>query len=212
MDSHRLRRRARIEVPLPPYEGGAAGGAQALEELKYIRRTMENAGSFTAVSGWGQVAVGAIGVGGATVASLQPDPDRWLIAWLTTAVIAFAVSLATTRMKARSAEQSMWSPAARKFALAFTPAIAVGALLTSALYLRGGADLIPAVWLMLYGAAVCAGGTFSVRPVPLMGLMFLVLGSAALFTPASWANAVLVAGFGGLHILFGLVIARRYGG
>jgi hypothetical protein len=45
-----------------------------------------------------------------------------------------------------------------------------------------------------------------------MGLCFMVLGAVALFCPPSWGNAFLASGFGGLHILFGAVIARKYGG
>ena len=43
-------------------------------------------------------------------------------------------------------------------------------------------------------------------------VMIMVLGMVALFTPTAWQAALLAVGFGGLHILFGLIIARRYGG
>ena len=57
-----------------------------------------------------------------------------------------------------------------------------------------------------------SAGTFSVRVVPLMGIGFMALGAIALATPAAWGDAWLAAGFGGLHVAFGLVIARRHGG
>ena len=37
----------------------------------------------------------------------------------------------------------------------------------------------------------------------------MVLGAAAFAAPASWGHWLLAAGFGGLHIAFGLVIARN---
>jgi hypothetical protein len=37
-------------------------------------------------------------------------------------------------------------------------------------------------------------------------------GVLALLAPATWGNLLLAAGFGGLHIIFGILIARKYGG
>ena len=71
---------------------------------------------------------------------------------------------------------------------------------------------IPAMWLMLYGTAVITGGAFSVSIVPVMGLSFLALGVLEVFAPGSWVNYFMAAGFGGLHLVFGGVIARKHGG
>ena len=88
-----------------------------------------------------------------------------------------------------------------------------GGALTMALFWGGGAAFLPGMWLLLYGAAVVSGGgASSVRVVPLMGFCFMALGALALFLPAAWGDAALAAGFGGFHLLFGTIIAVKYGG
>ncbi|MGH7537408.1 MAG: hypothetical protein ACREMF_02125 [Gemmatimonadales bacterium] len=184
---------------------------RALDNLRYIRATMERAGSFTAVPGWGQVGVGATALVAAIVAARQPSSLNWLVTWLVEAIVALALGGWTMVRKARVVNDSLLTGPGRRFGLSFLPPVAVGGLLTVALYLGGEGALLPAVWLLLYGTGVVTGGAFSVPVVPVMGLGFLLLGAVALFVP-SLGNWLLAAGFGGLHIVFGFWIARRYGG
>jgi hypothetical protein len=201
---------------LPPHTDPHMASPQpladrALDNLRYIRATMERAGSFTAVPGWGQVAIGLSALGAALVASRQASPLNWLVTWLGEAMLALTIGGWTMVRKARAANDSLLSGPGRRFGLSFLPPVAVGGLLTVALYLGGERRLIPAVWLLLYGTGVVTGGAFSVPVVPVMGVGFLLVGTAALIAPGA-ADWLLAAGFGGLHILFGIWIARRYGG
>ena len=66
--------------------------------------------------------------------------------------------------------------------------------------------------MLLYGASVVSAGTYSVSVVPLTGACFMVLGAVALVAPAGLEDVWMAVGFGGLHILFGTLVARRYGG
>ncbi|HEY0590261.1 MAG TPA: hypothetical protein VGF40_00725 [Thermoanaerobaculia bacterium] len=184
----------------------------AAENLTFIRDAMERAGTFTAVPGWGGVAMGLTGLAAAIIAPGQPTPSAWLATWLAASVVAAVIGLLAVLVKARNAGVPFLSRPARQFALSFAPAILAGALLTVALHATGLTELLPGVWLLLYGAAVVAAGTFSVRIVPLMGILFLFLGAIALFSSALVAAVCLGAGFGALHIVFGVIIARRYGG
>jgi hypothetical protein len=185
---------------------------RARDNLKFIRETMERAGSFTAVPGWGGVAMGITALGAAAIASRQTSPLGWLITWLVEATAAIIIASWTTYTKARESGASLFSGPGRRFVYSFAPPIFVGALLTLFLVRAGLTGTIAGMWLLLYGTAVVTGGAFSIRIVPLMGLCFMVLGAVALFSPADWNNALLAAGFGGLHLIFGGVIARKYGG
>jgi hypothetical protein len=197
--AHRHRRPAALE-------------AQAMDDLRYIRRAMENAASFTAVPGWGQVAVGVTALVAAGVAARQSSPAAWLGVWMVEAVIALAIGVWTMVIKSRRARVALTSGAGRRFIASFSLPMAAGAVLTAALFRAGLPELLPGTWLLLYGTAFAIGGAFSVRSIPLMGACFMVLGVAALFGPASWSAPFMAAGYGGLHIVFGFIVARRHGG
>jgi hypothetical protein len=184
----------------------------ARDNLRFIRETMERAGSFTAVPGWGGIAIGITALGAAVIASRQASPLASLFTWACEAAVAVGIAVWTTYAKAREGGTTLLSGPGRRFVYSFAPPLLVGVLLTFLLLRIGFFDAVPGVWLLLYGTAVVTGGAFSIRVVPLMGLCFMVLGTVALFCPASWGNLLLGAGFGGLHVIFGAVIARKYGG
>jgi hypothetical protein len=185
---------------------------RAMDDLRFIRTALERAGSFTAVPGWGGVAMGVAALIGAAVAATRAEPLEWLLVWLGTAATGVLIGSAAVALKARRAGLPLLEGPGRKFALSFLPPAAAGAVLTVALFAAGAYALIPGAWLLLYGAAVLSAGTFSVRIVPAMGACFMAAGAGALFSPASWGDAWLAAGFGGLQIAFGIAIARRHGG
>lgn len=185
--------------------------ARAADHLRYIRETMERAGEFTAVPGWGGVAMGVTALAAAFAAARQTTPRAWLAVWLIEAFVAIAIAAPAAATKAHRANSALFSGPGRKFLLSFAPPIAVGGLLTFALYNAGAIAVLPGIWLLLYGTAIVTGGAFSVRVVPVMGFCLMSLGAAALFLPA-WGNAFMAVGFGALQIGFGLWIARHHGG
>lgn len=240
---------ARDRPPLHRTQPAARPEAAAHAHLRFIRDTMARTGTFTAVPGWGGVAMGATAIAAAILASLQPTVASWLSVWAAEALVGFLVGAWTVVMKARRSSSPVLSGQGRKFFLGLLPAVLVGVALTLAVYgyesaysgaVRGataisGANeygvhlgtydpstmpvsralslhLLPGMWLLCYGAGVAAAGTFSVRLVPMMGTAFMLLGALALLAPAAWGNAFLGIGFGGLHLVFGTLIARRHGG
>ncbi len=183
-----------------------------MNNIQFIRETMERATLFTAVPGWGGVGMGVTALIAAVVAANQKAMAFWLATWLIGATVSIGIGGFALWRKARTQNHSVFSGAGRRFLFSFSPPIAVGALLTIVLYRHRVGELLPGMWLLLYGTGVMAGGAFSVRAVPLMGLLFTVLGSVAIFLPLSMGNWLMATGFGILHIVFGIVIARRHGG
>lgn len=182
-----------------------------MDNLSFIRKAMERAGSFTAISGWGIFVVGITALGAAALAR-RGGRDFWLAVWMAEALVALLVAGAATVRKARVLQIPLLDTPAKRFALSFTPPMLAGALLTLALWRAGIDNALPGLWLLMYGAGVVTGGTFSVPVVPVMGVSFMGLGGAALFAPAAWGDWLMAAGFGGIHLVCGFVIARRHGG
>lgn len=185
---------------------------RAIENLEYIRDTMERAGSFTAVPGWGGILMGVSAVITAVISSRLPSYNWWFASWLAEAGLALAIGGSAMAQKAKAAKSPLLYGPGRKFAVSLCPAMVAGAVLTAVLYQQQLFGLMPGTWLLLYGVSIVTSGAFSVKIVPLMGLCFMALGAAALFTPLALANWFMGVGFGALHIAFGTVIARRYGG
>ena len=184
---------------------------RAADNLRYIRDTMERAASFTAVPGWGGVLVGATAcIAGA--AAIGRSSGAQFEIWLVEAVVALVAAYWAVRNKSRRLRLSLRSRAATRALLSFLPPLLAGGVLTAALHRLGVLNVLPGTWLLLYGTATVTGGAFSVRIVPVMGMCFMCMGGVSLLVPASWGNGFLIAGFGGLHIVFGLLIARRHGG
>ena len=201
-----------IPIRVEPKPEPPALHARAMDNLAFIRSTMENAGAFTAVSGWGMVIAGFMAVAASFVAAAQPTTERWLDVWLALAAAGIVVQLWAMLAKARASGVPLLSGPGRKFVLAASPPLLAGAVLTVVLHHAGMTAVLPGLWLLLYGAAVAAGGAFSVEIVPVMGLCFLAAGALALFTPLAWSDWILAIAFGGFHIAFGIPIARKYGG
>ena len=210
----------------PPEEPPALQD-RAIDNLRFIRETMERAGAFTAVSGWGEVAIGVTAVIAAAIARQQPNGSRWMAVWFVEAVVSFVIAGYAMTRKARAANVQMLAGPGRKFILSFLPAMLAGMTLTALFVAIDQWVLLPGIWMLIYGAGVMAGGAFSVRIVPVMGAAFMVLGTiglaipfvaafagipGAVFTAVGMRDILMASGFGALHIIFGLLIARRHGG
>ena len=187
-------------------------GDRAIDNLKFIRETMERSTAFTAVPGYGGILMGVTAVVTAYIASTQVYLVESLMTWFVEACLAFAIGLLAMWQKSKIAGQSLVSAPAKKFAMGFAPPLVAGVVAVLGLWKYGHYYQMAPVCMLAYGAAVASGGAFSVRVIPVMGWCFMALGAIAFALPISYGSLMMGLSFGGLHIIFGAIIARRYGG
>jgi hypothetical protein len=185
-------------------------GDHALDNLRYIREAMERASSFTSIPGWGGFVIGITAIATAVIVRNMTG-TRWMSAWLIEAAVAAAIGFTTMAIKGRRAGTDFTAPASRRFFASYFAPLITAAILTYVLWHAGLFAAMPATWLLLYGTSFVSSGAFSIRVIPLMGLLYMLLGLTAGVVP-ELGNVLMGVGFGGLHLVFGLVIARRYGG
>ena len=195
-----------------PERAPAKAEPQAEEQLRFIRDVMERTSTFTAVPGWGAVGMGICALIASYVASQVETMNAWLTTWMIVAATAATLGSIALILKSKKANAPLLSGSGRKFLASFLPPLFVGAVLTIALWHAGQWALLQGTWMLLYGTSVVAGGAYSVRTIPVMGSIFIVLGAIALFVPHSWGNILMALSFGVLHIIFGLLIAKHHGG
>lgn len=184
---------------------------QAADNLQFIRETMERAAAFTAVPGQGGMAIGFTALAAGWIARHQPITAQFWI-WLAEGLVAVFLGVTALMRKSQRLAYPLSSRSAKRALMSFVVPLLAGAMLTVALLRSHQIALFAGLWLLLYGVAVVTAGAFSVRIVPVMGFCFLLLGSVALVTPTALANTWMMLGFGGLHVVFGFLIARQHGG
>ena len=185
---------------------------RAADNLRFIRETMERSTAFTAVPGYGGILMGVTACVAAYIANTRILLSDALAVWIVEAGLAFCIGLLAMWQKSKIAGQSLISTPAKKFAMSFLPPLLAGAVIVVGLWSRGNVyDLAP-ICILAYGAAIVCGGAFSVRVVPMMGWCFIAAGALAFMLPSNYGNLMMALSFGALHIIFGAIIARQYGG
>jgi hypothetical protein len=179
----------------------------AIATLSYIRASMDAAGR-VAVPGSAGVVMGVIGVSAAALSLTVQLQAYWLSIWLAAAPLA---AIAGGALLARSASLASFVASGtpgRKLALGMLPSLFAGAVLTAVLWSADLAGAIPGTWLLMYGCALISASVSTTAIVAWMGMCFAALGLTALAAPAALHIPLLGLGFGGVHIVFGILIAR----
>lgn len=187
-------------------------GDRAIDNLKFIRETMERSAVFTSVPGYGGIFMGVTCVAAAYIATSQTTVRDWLSVWLVEAFLALGIGFFAMWQKSKITKTSLLSIPAKKFAMSFLPPILCALIMTFGFWRLGHFQLMIPAWILLYGAAVVCGGANSVKIVPIAGWCFIALGTIAFILPPGFGNLMMAASFGLLHIVFGAVVARKYGG
>lgn len=187
-------------------------GDRAIDNLQFIRETMERSVVFTSVPGYGGILMGSTAIVAAYFAHSQANLRDWLTVWLVEAVLAFFIGLLAMWQKSKIGKVSLLSTPAKKFASGFAPPLLCGVFITLGLWRFGHFEAMIPVWVLCYGAAIVCGGAFSVKIIPVLGWCFIALGAVAFFLPDGFGNLMMALTFGVLHIIFGAIIARKYGG
>jgi hypothetical protein len=189
--------------------------SHALGTLNYIRASIDAAGAF-AVPGTAGIAMGAVGLVAAGVASIPALAGHWLLVWLTAAAMAAGVGVVLVARHRSGIGLPLYRGPARRFVLCLCPALLAGGVLTAVLLQVGEARLVAGVWLLLYGCAVLSAALVTapamMRLIGAMGGLFVVCGAIAFEISPRWHNVVLGGGFGLLHLVFGFLIGRIDGG
>jgi len=179
---------------------------------------MENSSSFTGVSGLGYMLAGLSAFLATWIAMQQDTAFAWLLVWMAESMVASVLAFGFTISKAHSQGESLRSTTGKKVLFAFLPPMTVGAVLTIFMLQLNAIEILPGIWLCVYGAAVMTAGAYSVAVLPLMGGLFIALGTVVLFINSPgpemlyFGNLWLGAGMGGLHLIFGYIIWKDYGG
>ena len=181
--------------------------SQAVATLRYIRESMDAATS-VAVPGSAGIAMGVVGLLAMVICSVPGLREVWLGIWLASAALGGGLGFALVTRPASLRGLLLHGTPLRKFALCLFPALFGGAVMTGVHWSYGNLHAIPGTWLLMYGCALISASVAATRTIAVMGGAFVALGLIALFLPESLQIYMLGAGFGGLHVLFGLLIGR----
>lgn len=198
---------------------------EATQHLAAIRRIMESATQLTVLPGWAAVIGGVaalVGCGAtypplggldlADAAKLSVGGRAGLVAvWAAVGVFGVVLDVALTVRLARKRGRNPWSRLAQLTAYAMAPCLAVALALTLGLIGRGEWGMIPAVWIMLYGAAVWMASVMSIRAPGWLGLYFIAAGVVTLFWAQPIALVMIGLTYGLGHVVFGVYLLRKYG-
>jgi len=198
---------------------------EAAKHLATIRRIMESATRLTVLPGRAAILGGLLALAGCGVTYWQMGSldlaqintlaaslrHRLICVWAAVAVLGIAMDVLMTVLTARKHGQRAWSRLAQMAAYTVGPGIAAGLFLTVALGMQGQWQMVPGVWMMLYGVALWMASVMSVRAPSVLGLVFFAAGALTIFWLSHVALLMVGLTFGVAHIVYGIYLLARFG-
>jgi len=207
----------------------------SLDTLQEIRSMMERSARFLSLSGWSGVWAGVVALVGAGVAhklvsSHSSDGSHFdnyneaaqsqfryqvsTLDFLLFAVLVFSVAFIGgfyfTYRKNKKDGIKIWNSASRKMVINLAIPLLAGAATVLAFVLKGDWMYVAPVCLIFYGLALINGSKYTVSDIKYLGLLEVVLGCLGLFISPGYGLYLWAAGFGVLHIVYGIIMWRKY--
>jgi len=176
--------------------------------LETIRTLMDRSQRYEHISGYSGLLAGSMTLLGCAILGWNQLPFRphvnFVVVWSVVFAVAFAGHLLLTFGRARQRGEPVWSRQARTVLLAVFPGFATSLALTALLWRLDRPDLLPALWLSLYGCGTLATSFFAPRSIAWLGATCLVVGVISLTASHSHPILTMAAGFGATHLGFGI--------
>ena len=161
-----------------------------------------------AVPGSAGIVLGAIGLIAAALSQAPGLHKYWLGIWLGAALVGAVIGSILIVRESSLRDLRLAGTPLLKFAMCLSPALGAGLIMTAVHWFGGNLHAIPGTWLLLYGCALVAASAATTRVIAMLGALFILFGLLALLLPDEPQIFLLGAGFGGLHIIFGILIGR----
>jgi hypothetical protein len=179
-------------------------GREAETTLGVIRTLMERGTRYTNLSGNAGVAAGTLALLGCALRLWLNTP--FLLTWIGVLLAACGAIVYFTAEMARANGEPFWTRQARTVVLALTPALICALVMTAVLARVGQETLLPGVWMLLWGVGALAMSFFTPRMISLLGVAFMVAGTATLIAGPVSDSLAMGLTFGAIHLAYGIVL------
>jgi hypothetical protein len=204
---------------------------KSIEDIKAIRKIMEESSRFLSLSGLSGVFAGVTAIAGALVAYFfildngsihyddyfrsLPANETFSLKWQLIAdaalvlVLSVLFSLYFSLKKAKRDGKNIWTPVSKRLLINLLIPLVTGGVFTIVLLFQNHIQLIIPVFLIFYGLALVSAGKFTYGEIFYLGILEIITGLVSAFVPG-WGLIFWIFGFGILHIIYGLAVYRKY--
>jgi hypothetical protein len=202
----------------------------SLATLQEIRTIMERSARMLSLSGWSGIWAGIVALAGAAVAyswvrtadlttgqqrgyegDVYPNATQLIVLALCIFILALVGGYYFTYRKNKQLGIKIWNSASRKMLVSLMIPMVAGGILVLAFIFNGHWVYVAPCCLIFYGMALFNGSRYTISDIRYLGILEIILGCAGLLAPGwEWSLYLWAFGFGVLHILYGIIMWRKY--